>query len=58
MDLTTNLTWGFGVAVIGCLLLTLISVLPGIGLLATIAMLLPATYACHQLHSLKIDRHA
>jgi putative tricarboxylic transport membrane protein len=45
---------GFGVAVtplnlvyafVGCLLGTLIGVLPGIGPLATIAMLLPATYA-------------
>ena len=54
MDLITNLTLGFGVAFtpinlmyafIGCLLGTLIGVLPGIGPLATIAMLLPATYA-------------
>jgi TctA family transporter len=54
MDLITNLSTGFGVAVtpvnllysfIGCLLGTLIGVLPGIGPVATIAMLLPATYA-------------
>ncbi|WP_066262378.1 tripartite tricarboxylate transporter permease [Hydrogenophaga flava] len=53
MDLINNLTLGFGVAFtfqnliyafIGCLLGTLIGVLPGIGPLATIAMLLPATY--------------
>src|SRR5213079_2623030 len=49
-----NLVIGFGVAVtpihlfyalIGCVLGTLIGVLPGIGPVATIAMLLPATYA-------------
>ena len=54
MDLFNNLSLGFGVAFtqvnlmyafIGCLLGTLIGVLPGIGPLATIAMLLPATYA-------------
>jgi putative tricarboxylic transport membrane protein len=54
MDLITNLSIGFGVAItpinllyafIGCLLGTLIGVLPGIGPVATIAMLLPATYA-------------
>ena len=54
MDLFTNLSLGFSVAFttqnlmyafIGCLLGTLIGVLPGIGPLATIAMLLPATYA-------------
>jgi TctA family transporter len=54
MDLFANLATGFGVAVtpinllycfIGCLLGTLIGVLPGIGPVATIAMLLPATYA-------------
>ncbi|MFM6986203.1 MAG: tripartite tricarboxylate transporter permease [Hydrogenophaga sp.] len=53
MDLIDNLTLGFGVAFtfqnliyafVGCLLGTLIGVLPGIGPLATIAMLLPATY--------------
>ncbi|MBA2962786.1 MULTISPECIES: tripartite tricarboxylate transporter permease [Ramlibacter] len=54
MDLISNLAIGFGVAFtpinllyafIGCLLGTLIGVLPGIGPVATIAMLLPATYA-------------
>src|SRR5438132_4758309 len=54
MDLVANLSLGFGVAFtpinllycfIGCLLGTLIGVLPGIGPVATIAMLLPATYA-------------
>src|SRR5688572_22368220 len=54
MDLITNLSIGFGVAFtpinllycfIGCLLGTMIGVLPGIGPTATIAMLLPATYA-------------
>jgi TctA family transporter len=54
MDLISNLAIGFGVAItpinllycfIGCLLGTLIGVLPGIGPVATIAMLLPATYA-------------
>ena len=54
MDLISNLSIGFGVAFtaqnlvyafVGCLLGTLIGVLPGIGPVATIAMLLPATYA-------------
>ena len=54
MDLITNLSLGFGVAFtpinllysfIGVLLGTMIGVLPGIGPTATIAMLLPATYA-------------
>lgn len=54
MDLLSNLALGFGVAftpinllycLIGCILGTLIGVLPGIGPVATIAMLLPATYA-------------
>ena len=54
MELFEHLALGFGVAFtmqnliyafIGCLLGTLIGVLPGIGPLATIAMLLPATYA-------------
>ncbi|MDP3356447.1 MAG: tripartite tricarboxylate transporter permease, partial [Polaromonas sp.] len=54
MDLIANLSLGFGVAFTpinllyafaGCLLGTLIGVLPGIGPVATIAMLLPATYA-------------
>ena len=54
MDLLANLATGFAVAatpinllyaLVGCLLGTLIGVLPGIGPVATIAMLLPATYA-------------
>jgi len=54
MDLFSNLALGFSVAAtplnlvycfIGCLLGTLIGVLPGVGPVATIAMLLPATYA-------------
>ncbi|MBS0428426.1 MAG: tripartite tricarboxylate transporter permease [Proteobacteria bacterium] len=54
MELFDNLAIGFGVAFtfqnlvyafVGCLLGTLIGVLPGIGPVATIAMLLPATYA-------------
>ncbi|NML87371.1 tripartite tricarboxylate transporter permease [Polaromonas sp.] len=54
MELLSHLSLGFGVAFtpinllyafIGCLLGTLIGVLPGIGPVATIAMLLPATYA-------------
>jgi putative tricarboxylic transport membrane protein len=54
MELIEHLSLGFGVAFtpinllyafVGCLLGTLIGVLPGIGPLATIAMLLPATYA-------------
>ena len=54
MDLLSHLSLGFGVAftltnllycLVGCLLGTLIGVLPGIGPVATIAMLLPATYA-------------
>ena len=54
MDLIANLSLGFGVAFtpinlayafLGCLLGTLIGVLPGVGPIATIAMLLPATYA-------------
>jgi putative tricarboxylic transport membrane protein len=53
MELFEHLSLGFGVAftlqnlmyaLVGCLLGTLIGVLPGIGPLATIAMLLPATY--------------
>jgi TctA family transporter len=54
MELFHNLAIGFGVAftftnllycLVGCILGTLIGVLPGIGPVATIAMLLPATYA-------------
>ena len=53
MELLNNLVLGFGVALtwsniwycfIGCILGTLIGVLPGIGPIATIAMLLPATF--------------
>ncbi len=53
-ELIDNLALGFSVAlslqnvmyaVIGCVLGTLIGVLPGIGPVATIAMLLPATYS-------------
>ena len=56
MDLFTNLSLGFSVAFtpvnlmyafVGCLLGTLIGVLPGIGPLATIAMLLPQRCRCH-----------
>ncbi|TMS58010.1 tripartite tricarboxylate transporter permease [Imbroritus primus] len=54
MELMNNLMLGFGAAFtytnllyafMGCLLGTLIGVLPGLGPVATIAMLLPATYA-------------
>src|SRR5512136_3114841 len=54
MDLINNLVLGFGTALtltnlfyafIGCLVGTLIGVLPGIGPVATLAMLLPTTYA-------------
>src|ERR1700730_7594280 len=54
MDLFSHLALGFGVALspinllyalIGSLIGTLIGVLPGIGPVATIAMLLPTTYA-------------
>ncbi len=54
MELFSHLAMGFGVAFtpinllyafIGCVLGTLIGVLPGIGPVATISMLLPATYA-------------
>ncbi|KQP46224.1 tripartite tricarboxylate transporter permease [Pseudorhodoferax sp. Leaf274] len=54
MELLEHLSLGFGAAFtlqnlmyafIGCLLGTLIGVLPGVGPVATIAMLLPATYA-------------
>ena len=54
MDLLSNLSLGFATAftlqnlaycLIGCVLGTLIGVLPGLGPIATIAMLLPATYA-------------
>ncbi len=54
MDLIHNLAIGFGTALtltnlfyafIGCMIGTLIGVLPGIGPVATLAMLLPTTYA-------------
>jgi putative tricarboxylic transport membrane protein len=54
MDLIQNLGLGFSVAftlqnllyaLMGCLLGTLVGVLPGLGPVATIAMLLPTTYA-------------
>src|SRR5918993_1383872 len=54
MDLINNLALGFGVAFtlqnllyafLGALLGTLVGVLPGLGPVATIAMLLPTTYA-------------
>jgi putative tricarboxylic transport membrane protein len=53
MELLANLALGFSVAVtpinllyalVGCVVGTLIGVLPGIGPVATIAMLLPVTY--------------
>jgi TctA family transporter len=53
MELLNNLILGFGVALhwnnilycfVGVLLGTLIGVLPGIGPIATISMLLPATF--------------
>src|SRR5215212_10200913 len=52
-DFVSNLTLGFGVALtpinlglafLGCLVGTLIGVLPGVGPIATIAMLLPITF--------------
>ncbi len=61
MDLLANLQLGFGVALtlqnllycfIGVLLGTLIGVLPGIGPVATIAMLLPATYTLQPVSAL------
>ena len=54
MDLMHNLALGFGVAFtlqnllyafFGCILGTLIGVLPGLGPVATIAMLLPSIYS-------------
>ena len=54
MDLLNNLALGFGVAFtlnnlmyafFGCVLGTLIGVLPGLGPVATIAMLLPSIYS-------------
>ncbi len=61
MELFDNLALGFGAAFtfqnliycfVGCLLGTLIGVLPGIGPVATIAMLLPATFALPPLSAL------
>ena len=61
MDLLANLAIGFGVALtpvnllyalIGVMLGTLIGVLPGIGPVATIAMLLPTTYALQPVSAL------
>ena len=61
MELFDNLALGFSVALswqnlaycfTGCLLGTLIGVLPGIGPVATIAMLLPATYALEPVSAL------
>jgi TctA family transporter len=61
MDLFANLATGFGVALtpinllyvlIGSMLGTLIGVLPGIGPVATIAMLLPITYALQPVSAL------
>src|SRR5947208_14248095 len=61
MEIFHNLVMGFGVALtpvnllyalIGCLLGTLIGVLPGIGPVATIAMLLPTTYALQPVSAL------
>ena len=61
MDLISNLALGLGVALtpinifyafIGVLLGTLIGVLPGIGPVATIAMLLPTTYALQPISAL------
>jgi putative tricarboxylic transport membrane protein len=61
MDLLNHLAVGFGVALtavnlmyafIGVLLGTLIGVLPGIGPVATIAMLLPTTYALQPVSAL------
>jgi putative tricarboxylic transport membrane protein len=61
MDLLTNLAIGFGSAMtltnltyafVGCLLGTLIGVLPGLGPLATISMLLPFTYGLEPLSAL------
>ena len=61
MDLLSHLATGFGVALtpvnliyalIGALVGTLIGVLPGIGPVATIAMLLPTTYALQPVSAL------
>ncbi len=61
MDALSNLSMGFavaatwqniGFALIGCMLGTLIGVLPGIGPIPTIAMLLPLTFGLDPLSSL------
>jgi len=61
MEVLQHLAEGFGIAMtwhnlmyclVGCLLGTLIGVLPGIGPVATIAMLLPATFALHPVSAL------
>ena len=61
MDVLANLATGFGAAaslqnlwfaLIGCVLGTLIGVLPGIGPIPTIAILLPLTYGLNPLSSL------
>jgi putative tricarboxylic transport membrane protein len=61
MEVFQHLALGFGIALtmhniflcfIGVLLGTLIGVLPGIGPVATIAMLLPATFALHPVSAL------
>ena len=61
MELLHHLVEGFQIALtfqnvmyclIGCLLGTLIGVLPGIGPVATIAMLLPATFVLHPVSAL------
>ena len=61
MDVFTNLATGFGAAgtlqnlwfaLVGCVLGTLIGVLPGIGPIPTIAILLPVTYGLDPLSSL------
>ena len=64
-DLLHNLATGFsaaatlknlGFAFLGCLLGTLIGVLPGIGPIPTIAMLLPITFGLDPLSSLVMMR--
>src|SRR5215470_7534393 len=61
MDLINNLIFGFSVAVtpmniflclIGALVGTLVGVLPGIGTVATVAMLLPITFGLHPVGAL------
>ena len=61
MELFEHLSLGFSVAFtaqnllyafIGCLLGTLIGVLPGLGPVATIAMLLPVTYGLEPVSAL------